>query len=144
MKKDKVFQEFMVRVKRGRKFEEWERSHWEGKLNAAREFEASTQWGGKGGRVDIRLTLEEDGNVVIVEIKATNWDKIMESRVRSTSLRHSRQIWRYIEAHLTPMDVTPAIVYPAPPATPGRKEQVEEILNERGIQCVWREEYPLG
>jgi hypothetical protein len=143
MEDNKVFQEFMERVKRGRKFEEWERSHWNGKLNAAREFEASTQWDSKGGRVDIRLKLEEDGNVVIVEIKATNWDKIKENRVRSTALRHSRQVWRYIEAHLTPLDVTPAIVYPSPPITPGRKEQVEEILNERGIQCVWREEYPL-
>jgi hypothetical protein len=39
--------------------------------------------------------------------------------------------------------VTPAIVYPVPPTTPGRKELVEEILNERGIQVVWREEYFL-
>jgi len=141
MKRDKVFQEFIQRVNRGRKCEEWERSHWNSKLNSASEFEAATEWEGKRGRVDIRLKLEEDGNIVIVEIKATNWDKIKESGVRSTSLRHSRQIWRYIEAHLTPLDVIPAIVYPSPPITPGRKEQVEEILNERGIQVVWREEY---
>ena len=155
MENDKVFHEFMERVKRGRKFEEWERSHWNGKLNSAREFEASTQWEGKRGREDIRLKLDKDGNVVIVEIKATNWDKIKESRVRLTSLKHSHQIWRYILDHLTPMkettlpddaaplDVIPAIVYPSPPIIPGRKEQVEEILNERGIQVGWREEYPL-
>lgn len=143
MIKEEVFREFQRRVQRGRKFEEWERSHWNSKLNSAREFEAPTKWDGKGGRVDIRLKLEEDGSIVIVEIKATNWDKIKESGVRSTSLRHSRQIWRYIEAHLTPLDVIPAIVYPSPPTTPGRKEEVEEILNERGIQVVWREEYPL-
>jgi len=143
MNKDKVFQEFIKRIKRGRKFEAWERSHWNSKLNSAREFEAPTQWEGKRGRVDIKLELKEDGSVVIVEIKATNWDKIKGSGVRSTALRHSRQIWRYIEDHLTPLDVIPAIVYPSPPTTSGRKEQVEEILNERGIQVVWREEYPL-
>lgn len=143
MKKDKIFREFCERVKRGRKFEEWERSHWNSELNSAAEFEAPTKWEGKRGRIDIKLKLEEDGNVVIVEIKATNWDKIKESELRSTALRHSRQIWRYIEDHLTPLDVTPAIVYPSPPVTSGRKEQVEEILNERGIQAVWREEYSL-
>lgn len=65
-------------------------------------------------------------------------------RVRPTAMKHARQIWRYIEAHLTPLeDVIPAIVYPSPPITAGRKEQVEEILNERGIQVIWREDYSL-
>ena len=143
MEKDKIFQEFIKRVNQGRKFEEWERSHWDSKLNSAREFEAPTRWAGKGGRVDIRLKLDEDGSVVIIEIKATNWDKLKEHRIRPTALRHSRQIWRYIEAHLSPLDVIPAIVYPSPPTVLGRKAQIEEILNERGIQVVWREEYQL-
>ena len=141
MKKDQKFREFYKQVSRGRKFEKWERSQWTGELNSTAEFEASTQWKGKRGRVDIRLKLEEDGNIVIVEIKATDWDRLMEHRVRPTALRHARQIWRYIEDHLDPSDVTPAIVYPSPPIAPGRKEQIEEILNERGIQVVWREEY---
>lgn len=143
MPKDSTFQEFVKRVNRGRKFEEWERSHWNDKPNSAREFEAATEWRGKRGRVDIRLNLEEDGHIVIVEIKATNWDNIKENRVRETALRHARQIWRYIEAHLTPLNVTPAIVYPAPPLIPGRKEQIERIFDERLIQVVWREEYEL-
>jgi hypothetical protein len=143
MKKDKSFREFMKRVGRGRKFEEWERVRWTGRINSAAEFEAPTQWQGKRGRVDIRLNLEEDGQIVIVEIKATDWDKVTEHRVRSNAMRHANQIWRYIDAHLSPLDVTAAIVYPSPPLTPGRKEQVETILNERGIQCVWREEYSL-
>lgn len=143
MNKDEIYQKFLRRVERGRKFEEWERAHWNNELNSAAKFEAPTEWKGKLGRVDIKLQLEEDGSVVIVEIKATNWDNLKEHRIRPTVLRHSRQIWRYIEAHLTPLDVTPALVYPAPPVTSGRKEQIEEILNERGIQVVWREEYSL-
>jgi hypothetical protein len=143
MKKDKASREFHKRIRRGRKFEKWEMSQWAGDVNSAAEFEAPTQWKNKRGRVDIRLKLEGDGNIVIVEIKATNWDKLKEHRVRPTALRHARQIWRYIEDHLSPMDVTPAVVYPSPPTTPGRKEQVQEIMDERWIQVVWREEYPL-
>jgi len=143
MKKDQKSSEFHKRVSRGRKFEEWERSQWTGDVNSAAEFEASTQWKGKRGRVDIRLKLEDDGNIVIVEIKATDWDKLKEHRVRPTALRHARQLWRYIEDHLSPMDVIPAIVYPSPPTRPGRKEQVQEIMDERLIQVVWREEYEL-
>jgi hypothetical protein len=140
--KDEIYQRFLKRVKRGRKFEEWERAHWNNELNSAAKFEAPTEWEGKRGRIDIKLQLEDDGSVVIVEIKATNWDNLKEHRIRPTALRHSRQIWRYIEDQLSLLfDVTPAIVYPYPPITPGRKEQVEEILNERGIQFVWREEY---
>jgi RecB family endonuclease NucS len=141
MKSDKSLVEFLKRVERGRKFEEWERSHWKDGINSGAEFEVFTQLKGKRGRVDIRLGLDEDGQIVIVEIKATDWDNIKADRVRKTALQHTRQIWRYIEAHLTLLDVTPAIVYPSPPKIPGRKEQVEEILNERGIQCVWRNEY---
>ena len=143
MNQNNTHKDFLERVKRGRKFEKWERSHWNGNLNSVAEFEAPTQWKGKRGRVDIRLKLEEDGNTVILEIKATNWDKIKKERVRSTAMRHARQIWRYIEDHLDPMDVTPAIVYPSPPITAGLKEQIEEILDEKGIQAVWREEYSI-
>jgi hypothetical protein len=144
MEKGEVFQEFLKRIRRGRKFEEWERAQWNSELNSAAKFEKGTQWKGKRGRVDIELDLQEDGQIVIVEIKATNWDHLKEHRVKPTALRHSHQIWRYIEDQLShSLDVTPAIVYPCPPTTPGRKEQIEELLNERGIQVVWRDEYQL-
>ena len=102
MKKDKKFRQFIRSVSRGRKFEDWERSQWNSGVNTAVEIEASTQWEGKRGRVDFRLKLAEDGHTVIVEIKATNWDRLKEHRVRPTTLRHARQIWRYIEDHLSP------------------------------------------
>jgi len=80
------------------------------------------------------LKLEEDGNIVIVEIKATAWDKIKLGKVRPTALRQSRQIWRYIKAHLKSLDVTAAIVYPAPPRVPGRKDGIEQILLKNGYK----------
>jgi hypothetical protein len=141
MDRDKAQQNFLKSVRRGRKFEGWERSHWKGGINDDAKFEAATKWNGKRGRVDIRLRMEEDGQIVIVEIKATNWDRMKSHRIRPNALRHANQIWRYIEAHLSPSDVVPAIVYPSPPKTSGRKEQVELLLEERGIQVVWREEY---
>jgi len=42
----------------------------------------SKQWEGKRGRVDICLNLEKDGHIVIVKIKATNWDKFKGTQER--------------------------------------------------------------
>jgi len=132
---------FLKNIQRGRQFETWERSQWQGGLNDNAEFEAPTQLNGKKGRVDIRLKMNDDGAVVIVEIKATDWDRIKPNRIRPNALRHAAQIWRYIEAHLAPEDVIPAIVYPRSPKNVGRKAEVEAILDERGIQVIWRDEY---
>lgn len=125
---------------RGREFEKWERSYWKGKINETAEFEASTQWKGKKGRVDIRLIDAEEGHTIVAEIKATYWDVMKPHRVRPNALRHARQIWRYIEAELQSQPVLPALIYPSSPKTPGRKEQIEKILNDRLIQVVWRDE----
>ena len=142
MTEDKNQKKFFDQVGRGRDFEKWERSHWKEGINAEAKNEAQTTWKGKGGRTDIQLSLEE-GQVVIVELKATNWDKMKENRVRANANRHANQIWRYINAQLDYSEVIPSIVYPAPPKTPGRLEVIETILNERGIQVVWRDEYSL-
>jgi hypothetical protein len=52
--------------------------------------------------------------------------------------KRCRAIWRYIEAEHLNMDVVPALVYPCEPQAPGRKAEVETILDELGIQVVWR------
>jgi len=130
---------FTKRVKRGRRFETWEWSKWDGPDHEGVESEASTAWKGRRGRIDLRLVDEEDGHSVVVETKATNWDKMAPHRVRPTALRHVRQLWRYIDAEVESRQVLPALVYPTEPITPGRKEQIEAILNERLIQVVWRE-----
>ena len=128
---------FLERVRRGREFEKWERSHWTDKEHKGTEFEAPVQCKGKRGRIDIRLDSGE-GYSVVVEIKATDWDKMLPHRVRPNALRHARQIWRYIEAELLEQDAQPALIYPTAPKTLGRREEVETALNERGIQVVWR------
>ncbi len=57
--KDKVFREFLERVGRDRKFETWERAQWVGKINAAAEFEASSQ--GKGIRTLMHFMIQAAG-----------------------------------------------------------------------------------
>jgi len=162
MTKDELYQKFLERIRQGRKFEAWEREQWNNELNSVRKTEVGTKWKGKAGRIDIRLQIEEDDEgrdtVVIVETKATNWDKIKDHRVRLTARKHVKQIWRYIEdvvnpreedhpnvkkEDLIPLRATAAVVYPAPPTIPDRKEMIEEIFEEEYIQVVWREEYQL-
>ena len=129
---------FTKSVKRGRVFEQWERSRWTAADHVAVEREARTQWKGKRGRVDLRLIDLEEGHTVVVEIKATDWDAMAAHRVRPNALRHCRQLWRYIEPELMEFPVLPAIVYPMVPETPCRKDQIEAILHERFVQVVWR------
>lgn len=130
---------FKKRAARGRLFETWERSKWTKPGHTGKEDEAPTTWQGKRGRIDLRLIEKEDGYSVVVEIKATDWDRMAPHRIRPNVLRHARQLWRYIEAELIEQSVVPAIVYPCEPEAPGRKEEIEAILNERLIQVVWRE-----
>jgi len=130
---------FSERVQRGRAFERWERSFWRDAEHEGAQFEPSTEWKGKYGRIDIKLDQAEEGLAVVVELKATNWDKMSSYRVRPNALRHARQLWRYVESELAEgHDVIPAMVYPVEPQTPGRKEEIEAILNDLGIQVVWR------
>ncbi len=133
---------FLEQIRRGREFEERERSYWMDDEHKDAEFEAPIKWKGRRRRVDIGLGVEEEGYMV-VELKATDWDRMLPRRVRLNALRHARQVWRYIEAELAQEEngiqqVHPALVYPVAPTIPGRKEEIERILNERDIQVVWR------
>lgn len=130
---------FQGNISRGRKFEQSERSYWE-KKNIPVEVEAPTEFEGKRGRIDILLKDTEEGHTIVVEIKASNWDKMKAHRVRPNALSHARQIWRYIEGELGDQDVIPAIVYPKTPQAKERKVEIEEILDEQGIQVVWRDD----
>jgi hypothetical protein len=130
---------FSKRVRRGRHFEIWERSRWNSPGHEGAKAEAWTSFKGRRGRIDLLLRDEEEGHSVVVETKATDWDSMAPHRVRPNALRHARQLWRYINAELEGGPVIPALVYPAEPITPGRKEEIEAILNERFIQVVWRE-----
>ncbi len=130
---------FLQNIARGKAFERMEKAGWE-QLNAGlASFEVPTKRKGKSGRIDIRV--DELGDFVsIIEIKATNWNKILPHRLQQTAQRHARQVWRYIEKEVEKdgLDVCPGIIYPEEPSDAGVKDLVEKILNDQGIQVVWR------
>lgn len=140
MSKKKDESSFRKRIKRGREFERWERKQWQDEI----ESEAPTEWKGKRGRIDIRFLDENEGYVVVVELKATDWNKMADHRVRPNVLSHARQLWRYINSELEEYDVIPSLAYPVSPNDENRKTQIEAILNERAIQVVWRDEEYSG
>ncbi|MCK5828462.1 hypothetical protein KAH43_08070 [Candidatus Bipolaricaulota bacterium] len=77
--------------------------------------------------------------VVVVEIKATDWDRILPRNIQRNLGSHRRQVWKYIEKYTDGdrVDVCAGIIYPTTPKTPGLKERIETYLNEYGLQVVW-------
>ena len=131
---------FQKDIERGRRFEADEKDGWRKLDDGEAQFEAATEYGGKKGRIDILV--EELGDFVsVIEVKASDWNRMAPHRVRPNALRHARQIWRYINREVDAgKDVCPGVVYREAPNDANIKGQVEGILNERGIQVVWRDD----
>ena len=95
------------------------------------------------GRIDIFVDDDSDNNhVAVVEIKASDWDKMKPKAVRRNAMRQVRQIWSYIDAQLEleGKEVSPGIIFPRCPSDPERLKEIESILNDSGIQVVWHDE----
>ena len=90
------------------------------------------------GRVDIFVS-ELGDFVSVIEIKATNWDRIKPANVTKNLGSHRRQIWKYIKEHtdVEKVDVCAGVIYPSAPGKEGLKERVEAYMGEYGIQVVW-------
>lgn len=99
---------------------------------------------GRKGRVDILV--EELGDFVsIVEIKATDWDRIKPENLRRNIRRQIRQVWSYIESQLEKIDgdninVCPGIIFPKLPKSKETLKLIESGFNTQGIAVVWHEE----
>lgn len=131
--------EFIDAVTRGGVFEKTEKLGWEKLEEGKAQFEVPTKWRGKNGRIDIRID-ELDGIIAVIEIKSTNWDEISDHRIRATALRHARQLWRYVEREVeSGANTSSGLIYQHSPASAAKKRIVEEALDERGIQVVWRD-----
>ena len=129
---------FKKAIARGRRFEKRERPDWDRLDSGTARFEAPTVFDGRRGRIDIRVEESED-YVSIVELKATDWDRIRAHRRRPTALRHARQVWQYARVELASgIDVCAGIIYERAPRNSKARAVVEQILNERLIQVVWR------
>lgn len=74
--------------------------------------------------------------VAVVEIKGTDWDRVRH--VRRLLGAHRRQVWKYVDPFLEDgLQVSAGIIYPTAPKTEGLKAEVEDYLNDSGLQVVW-------
>ena len=133
-------------LRRGKAFHKSVQADWngtaEGNINVEHTIDllpaGSRMRHRRRGRMD--LFVDEVGDfVVIVEIKATDWDRILFRNIQKNLASHRRQVWRYIDKHHEGdgLDVCAGIIYPSEPKTPGLKERIEQYLNDNGIQVVW-------
>jgi len=130
-------------LRRGKRFhkfiqEEWLRTAKDGQPRPERSIKKLS---GRRGRVDILV--EELGDFVsVVEIKASDWDKMREVNVVRNARRQIRQIWSYVEAELELYDkqVSPGVISPKQPRDPERLRLIESLFNQEGIQVVWHDE----
>jgi hypothetical protein len=90
------------------------------------------------GRLDIFIDRIDDF-VTIVEIKATDWDRVLEKNRRKLLGAHRRQVMRYVEKYLDvdQVSVCAGIIYPHAPRSAGVKDLVEQYLNDSALQVVW-------
>ena len=138
-------------LRRGKAFhkliqQEWERES-EGDVKSERHI---LKPNGRKGRVDVFVNDDDPkGTVAIVEVKATDWDKIKKKNIRRNVQRQIRQIWSYIESQILNGEyvkggerksVCPGIIFPRRPKDRERMEQIEKMFEEEGIPVVWHDE----
>ena len=96
----------------------------------------------KSGRMDI-LIAELDDFVTILEIKATDWDRIKPKNIKKNLYRHQKQLFGYVEKYIEidKMDVCLGIIYPEPPRNKGLREFIEKHLEENYlVPAYWYSE----
>lgn len=93
------------------------------------------------GRMDIFVGQTGDF-VTVVEIKATNWERVRKANRRKLLASHCRQVFKYVDTYLDreKVNVCAGIIYPRPPRKRSIRVEVEEFLNANALQLVWYEE----
>lgn len=95
---------------------------------------------GRPGRVDIFVNPDKDDGA-IVEIKASDWDRMTPRAVRRNVRRQAKQIWDYIEPQgRKGKSVSLGIIFPKRPVSPERLRLVEDLFWEQDIPVVWEDE----
>ena len=130
-----------LRLKRGKRFHTSVQAEWEdAAAGVVSREKAVTKLNGRTGRIDIYVEAD-DALAAVVEIKHSDWDAMTPEAVRCNAKRYARQVWNYIESQLEEgKKVSPGVIFPVRPLTPGRLEQVERLFDEEGIPVVWQDE----
>jgi hypothetical protein len=129
------------RLKRGKALHLRLQADWERSAGGRITRELSvTKPSGRRGRIDIHAEAEEP-LVAVVEIKATDWNRMTTRAVRCNVARHARQVWDYIESQLAATkQVSPGLIYPSIPRSAARRDLIEALLDQQGIAVVWDNE----
>ena len=129
-------------LRRGKRFHKLVQQEWldETKDGKPRpEFTIPQDIAGIARRSRLDILVDELGDFVsIVEIKSTDWDTIKPKNRIKLLGSHRRQLWRYIDPYVdSGINVSPGMIYPAPPRTEGLRDIIEDYLNDWAIQVVW-------
>ena len=140
-----------LQLKRGKEFhkliqQEWQRAA-QGEVKSEKHI---TKPNGRKGRGDVFVNDDNPkSSIAIVEIKATDWDKIKAKNVRRYIRRQINQIWSYIESQILKGEyvkggegksVCPGIIFPKRPKDKERMELIEKMFYEEGIPVVCHDE----
>lgn len=129
------------RLKKGKAFHKYIQEEWlrdaEGRVSPEKYIVVTK---GKKGRIDIFVDAGDE-ELVVVEIKNTDWDLMEEKNVRRNIKRQIRQIWKYIDSQFNHKNtVYPGIIFPKLPTDSTLVEKIETMFNDEGIAVVWSDE----
>jgi hypothetical protein len=95
----------------------------------------------KWGRADILISDESD-LVAVLEIKATDWDRIKPKNVKKNLWRHQNQLYSYVERFLEVdmKSVSAYIIYPTRPSSAELCKVIDDYLEAYGMLAHWYDE----
>jgi hypothetical protein len=140
-----------VHLKRGKEFQkivqaDYKNNSIDGKVGIE-EFVSFKNVSGikqKSGRMDIIIHNDiGDNYVMIMEIKATDWDKIKPENIKRNIYKHGKQLYNYIDKFMTinKYNVGLALLYPEPPKKEGLKEFIEKCaMDTYSFPVYWYSE----
>lgn len=130
-------------LKRGKAFHELVQRSWEGPMRSGPETRREehiplllTGERQRYGRIDLFIDQQSDF-VSVIEIKATNWDRVKHRRKLLGS--HRRQVLKYVDKYLAGdiLSVCAGIIYPCAPKSTEVREEVEAYMEGNAIQLLW-------
>ena len=130
-------------LRRGKQFHKLIQREWveeaEGSVHPERTIHLLN---GRRGRVDILVDDVGDRQLVVIEVKATDWDHIKSANIRRNINRQIRQIWKYVESRveLKNLIVTTGVIFPRAPDDLALRNMIEGMFEDNGITVVWHDE----
>jgi len=134
-------------LRRGKEFHRLVQGDWAGEVEKATvrsehsiRFTAAFSSGKRSrrGRLDLFIDQIEDF-VTVVEIKATDWDRVVAYNRRRLLTAHRRQIMHYVDKYLDDdhVSVCAGIIYPKAPSNHDLKAEVESYFHSNSLQVLW-------